>query len=109
MLLLHRPRVPFLDNALSPDTHAIEALYLLKQADSQELCSLPNGAEASMHAADSLSMNMEAYQATYQVRRFPNTGVYFIFQAGTVHAGLASYPGRDDQVNSLSRMDKCIG
>lgn len=120
MLLLHRPQVPFLDTAGSPDGE-----YRLGEPGDPEGSRLrpetplnfrlPNGAEASRHSATAICNIMEQYERTFRVRKFASSWVYLVFQAATVHAGLAAHgpgPGANHlsppRADSLRRLEQCI-
>jgi hypothetical protein len=45
---------------------------------------------------------MEAYESTFRMRKFASSWVYLVFQAATVHAGLASHPPSVATSNDLS-------
>lgn len=111
MLLLHRPQVPYLDPPDSPvDT------YLLRDQDTHTPSPrLPNGAEASRAAATAICTMMESYESTFRSRKFASSWVYLVFQAATVHAGLASHTPMAEtsqlsplRAESLRRLEQCI-
>ncbi|TXT13246.1 hypothetical protein VHUM_00613 [Vanrija humicola] len=128
MLLLHRPRVPYLQETYENDhdLDAIHALQRLQQPDPSSSLSdpfhrLPKGVDASRAAANGICSIMEAYESTFRIRKFPSSWVYLVFQAATVHAGLASHAGRargNDHLNvhalsplrveSIQRLEQCI-
>lgn len=116
MLLLHRPQVPYLDTAASPDGEF--------QIEPEQDCPqtpmnyrLRNGADASRHSATAICNIMEQYERTFRVRKFASSWVYLVFQAATVHAGLAAHglgPGQvlshlsPTRAESLRRLEQCI-
>ncbi|KAL1408012.1 hypothetical protein Q8F55_004809 [Vanrija albida] len=125
MLLLHRPRVPYLQETYENDhdLDAIHALQRLQQPDPTSSLSdpfhrLPKGVDASRAAANGICSIMEAYETTFRIRKFPSSWVYLVFQAATVHAGLASHAGRTRghdmhslsplRVESIQRLEQCI-
>lgn len=119
MLLLHRPQVPFLDRSDSPDPSDPDASYLRRRQSQPEMHSLrlPNGAEAAGHAATAICDIMENYKQTFKVRKFASSWVYLVFQAATVHAGLAAHgpgptptvPESSTRAESRRRLEQCIG
>lgn len=127
LLLLHRPRVPYLQEAYDSDhdLDAIHALQRLQQPDPSSSLSdpfhrLPKGVDASRAAANGICSIMEAYETTFRIRKFPSSWVYLVFQAATVHAGLASHAGRSRsnelnvhslsplRIESIQRLEQCI-
>ncbi|CAK9785944.1 hypothetical protein CC85DRAFT_285640 [Cutaneotrichosporon oleaginosum] len=125
MVLVHRPRVPFLDAAASPHNDAAEALSRMSQTASSapQLPAhkrLPKGIDASRDAASAICNVLEGYKHSFRVRKFPSMWVYMIFQAGTVHGGLAARPSPSpfevdaqlgvspQRVECFQRLEQCI-
>ncbi|BEJ11423.1 hypothetical protein CspHIS471_0108450 [Cutaneotrichosporon sp. HIS471] len=131
MLLVHRPRVPFLDAAASPHNDAAEALSRMSHPSASTPSTpahkrLPKGIDASRDAASSICNVLEGYKHSFRVRKFPSMWVYMIFQAGTVHGGLAARPSPSpfepeiqfgqlgqlgfspQRVESYQRLEQCI-
>ncbi|BEI80341.1 hypothetical protein CcaverHIS002_0108700 [Cutaneotrichosporon cavernicola] len=131
MLLVHRPRVPFLDAAASPHNDAAEALSRMSHPSASTPATpahkrLPKGIDASRDAASSICDVLEGYKHSFRVRKFPSMWVYMIFQAGTVHGGLAARPSPSpfepeiqfgqlgqlgfspQRVESFQRLEQCI-
>lgn len=117
MLLLHRPQVPYLDRGDSPDTADPESSYRRRQSNAEiQNYRLPNGAEAARHAATAICTIMENYEQTFKVRKWASSWVYLVFQAATVHAGLAAHgpaqPGLSHaptlRAESRRRLEQCI-
>ncbi|BEI88358.1 uncharacterized protein CcaverHIS019_0110760 [Cutaneotrichosporon cavernicola] len=113
MLLLHRPQVPFLDTADSPDGYRVESGDRVPETPIN--FRLPNGLDASRHSATAVCKIMEQYERTFRVRKFASSWVYLVFQAATVHAGLAAHgpgPGANllspTRAESLRRLEQCI-
>jgi hypothetical protein len=125
MVLVHRPRVPFLDAAASPHNDAAEALSRMSQTPTASSSTpahkrLPKGIDASRDAASAICNVLEGYKHSFRVRKFPSMWVYMIFQAGTVHGGLAARPSpmpfesdaqlgiSPQRVESFQRLEQCI-
>jgi hypothetical protein len=121
MLLLHRPRVPYLETPHSPDDDAAEALQQLQREDQKPAhVRLPKGVDATWQAATGINLLMEAYENIFSVRRFPSAWVYLVFQAATVHAGLACMAQSDipltrsnsrfspGRAEAMKRLDQCV-
>lgn len=125
VLLLHRPGLPrSLDESCS-DLDAIDALQQLRGAPprrgSHEKDRLLHPSHPfrssgqqepppSHRAATAICVIMEAYEATFKVRKFPASWVYLIFQAATVHAGLAAAgdPRNTSSHEARHRLQQCI-
>ncbi|GMK54827.1 hypothetical protein CspeluHIS016_0114130 [Cutaneotrichosporon spelunceum] len=124
MLLVHRPRVPFLDPTTSPHNDAAEALSRMSHSAAAPSTPahkrLPKGIDASRDAASAICNVLEGYKHSFRVRKFPSMWVYMIFQAGTVHGGLAarSFPSpfepelqlgvSPQRAESFQRLEQCI-
>ncbi|GMK57594.1 hypothetical protein CspeluHIS016_0404280 [Cutaneotrichosporon spelunceum] len=111
MLLLHRPQVPFLDTTDSPESFRVESDVPNTPINYR----LPNGLEATRHSATAICKIMEQYERTFRVRKFASSWVYLVFQAATVHAGLAAHgPGSGSnhlspaRAESYRRLEQCI-
>ncbi|PWN87223.1 hypothetical protein FA10DRAFT_304618 [Acaromyces ingoldii] len=122
VLLLHRPRLPLsLDESCS-DLEAIDALQQLRgatrssgssggsnhlQRDPASSHRMASPVTGATEAATSICVIMEAYEATFKVLKFPASWVYLIFQAATVHAGLAA-AGNAASQEARRRLQQCI-
>lgn len=111
LVLLHRPQVPYLESAESPS--APNDPY--RSALVQPPYKLPSGVDVSRAAATQMCKIMESYERTFRIRKFASSWVYLVFQAATVHAGLASEGGVAETVTrghprqeSHRRLEQCI-
>lgn len=105
MVLVHRPRVPFLDAAASPLSDAAEALSRMSEPSHSNRPAhkrLPKGIDASRDAASNICQILEGYKHSFRVLKYPSQWVYMIFQAGTVHGGLAARPSPSPFANDGS-------
>ncbi|WOO79152.1 Nitrogen assimilation transcription factor nirA [Vanrija pseudolonga] len=125
MLLLHRPQVPYLDiDSPSGGNTATGAPSGNSGRDQSPSCRfvndpmasyrVPKGVDASRLAATAICTIMESYERTFRVRKYSSSWSYLVFQAGTVHAGLAAHTPVNEHVSqsaraeSMRRLDQCI-
>ncbi|TXT10888.1 hypothetical protein VHUM_01639 [Vanrija humicola] len=111
MLLLHRPQVPYLDiDSPSGGNTATGA----RNDSGGASYRVPKGVDASRLAATAICTIMESYERTFRVRKYSSSWSYLVFQAGTVHAGLAAHTPVNEHVSqsaraeSMRRLDQCI-
>lgn len=112
LVLLHRPQVPYLE---SPESPSAPNDQYRPASLTQPQYKLPSGVEVSRAAATQMCKIMESYERTFRIRKFASSWVYLVFQAATVHAGLASENGAAESVSrghpraeSHRRLEQCI-
>jgi hypothetical protein len=90
LLLLHRPRLPRLEETIREKAGASAHL---------------SGVDICKRAATQICCLMETYEGTFRVRKIPSSWVFLIFQGGIIHSSFSAPNGRTSDHLSASRKE----